>query len=180
LASSGRDYYSGGTGNDELDFSLIVGKVDVDLGRHSAKVSFGKTVETDFVSGFETVIGGNSADKFTGDRNGQHFDGGAGNDWFRGKLGSDTLTGGAGADIFAFLKKDTAGGGVDTITDFQVGVDRLDMKDFLKGKASTANEVRFVDGGSDTIVQGHIKGHWVDVVSLKGVDVHDVGYDILT
>lgn len=180
VASSGQDVYSGGAGHDELDFSLIAGRLDIDLGKHTAKAGSGKAIVTDFVSGFEIIIGTNGADKFMGDRNSTHLIGGSGDDWFRGKLGSDTLTGGDGRDTYAFLKKDTAGGATDTVTDFEIGTDRLDLRDFTKGKASTANEVRFLDAATGTTVQGKIGAAWVDVVTLKGIDVHDVGYDILS
>ena len=108
------------------------------------------------------------------------FIGGAGADWIRGKMGADTLTGGDGEDTFAYLKKDTKGGGVDLITDFQVGRDHLDMADFLKGHADYAESVRF-SAASDgsTLVQGLVGKQWVDVVVLAGVDAHDAGYALL-
>lgn len=49
--------------------------------------------------------------------------GGSGDDILMDGAGSDTLVGGAGADIFV-LSDD---GEVDTITDFQLGVDSIDM-----------------------------------------------------
>lgn len=52
---------------------------------------------------------------------GQTLAGGAGADRVRGGPGSDTLRGGAGADAFIFA----AGDGVDTIQDFQPGVDKM-------------------------------------------------------
>ncbi|MBE0413666.1 M10 family metallopeptidase C-terminal domain-containing protein [Yoonia sp.] len=49
--------------------------------------------------------------------------GGAGDDIIRDGAGSDTLTGGAGADVFIL----SADGETDTITDFTLGEDRIDL-----------------------------------------------------
>ena len=180
LVSSGVDLYSGGSGNDVLDFSRVAVPVNVDLSKGIATFGTGKNGVTDKISGFETIVGNDAAGRYVGaDKTGTWFIGGDSADWFRGKGGADTLTGNGGADTFAYLKKDTAGGAVDRITDFTVGTDRLDMSDFLKGHKSYAESVRFADAGSDTIVQGLVKGQWVDVVSLDGVDSQDVGFSIL-
>jgi Ca2+-binding RTX toxin-like protein len=48
---------------------------------------------------------------------------GIGDDVLTDGAGRDTLTGGAGADVFIFA----ADGATDTITDFQVGTDRIDL-----------------------------------------------------
>jgi Ca2+-binding RTX toxin-like protein len=102
---------------------------------------------------------------------GAAFIGGAADDVFRGKGGSDTLTGGGGADTFIYVKKDTAGGAVDTITDFAAGTDVLDLSDFLKGHESYDQVLRVhaAADGSGTIVEGLVKGTFVDVVVLEGV-----------
>ncbi|WP_296425649.1 calcium-binding protein [Yoonia sp.] len=51
------------------------------------------------------------------------INGAGGDDIIRDGAGSDTLTGGAGADVFIF----TADGVTDTITDFTLGEDRIDL-----------------------------------------------------
>lgn len=172
LVSSGTDSYSGGSGTDVLDFSRILGSVNVDLSKKSASFGPNGKVTTDSVSGFEIVIGNDADGRYQGaDKSSTWFVGGSGNDWFRGKAGDDRLTGGEGSDTFAYLKKDTVGGGVDTITDFQVGQDHLDMTDFLKGRqGGYDSNVRFVDAGEDTVVQGLVNKQWVDVVVLDNVD----------
>ncbi|TNC66301.1 tandem-95 repeat protein, partial [Rubellimicrobium roseum] len=80
--------------------------------------------------GADRLIGGNGDDKLFGDTgwdelygdNGNDFlDGGLGLDFLDGGLGDDRLTGGADADTFHFTKAN----GNDTITDFQVGLDKL-------------------------------------------------------
>lgn len=132
------------------------------------------------VSGFEIVFGSEAGNRFVGDKGDTEFVGGSGDDYFRGMSGGDILTGNGGKDTFAYLKIDTARGSVDTITDFQIGVDKLDMSDFAKGYANIADAVRFVDiGPGNTLVQGHLKTGWVDVAALAGVDIHDAGYGML-
>ena len=52
------------------------------------------------------------------------------NDILMGGPGNDTLTGGDSGDTFKFLQGDL-GNGVDTITDFEVGIDTLDLADLF-------------------------------------------------
>lgn len=179
LVSSGNDHLSGGSGFDTLDFSRMTGRVEVDLGKHTATGGSGHAAWTQHVSGFEMVIAGEAGASVTGDRNDNLFLGGAGDDWFRGKLGADIYAGGGGRDTFAFLKKDLADGTVDEIVDFKVGEDRLDVSDFLKGGKGLAGSIRVADDGNGgTMVQGLVNKQWVDVVVLHGVDhtsVQDLG-----
>jgi Ca2+-binding RTX toxin-like protein len=57
--------------------------------------------------------------------------GGAGADTLDGGLGKDTLTGGAGADRFDFSTALSAAANVDTITDFEAGVDDIGLDSAL-------------------------------------------------
>ena len=178
-ASSGNDLYSGGSGFDTLDFGIIKGKLMIDVGHHTASVTSGKSVFTDVISGFEQIIGTDFGNHMMGaDNHADYFVGGKGEDWMRGKGGSDTLTGGDGADTFAYLKKDTANGAIDHITDFVAGQDHLDMKDFLKGHTSYDSVVRVAESGADTLVQGLVNHQWVNVAVLDNThiaSIHDLG-----
>ncbi len=63
-------------------------------------------------AGNDTLLGGKQNDILMG---------GAGNDFLAGEQGSDRLIGGEGSDAFAIA----SGSGVETIADFQVGVDQI-------------------------------------------------------
>jgi VCBS repeat-containing protein len=73
--------------------------------------------------GNDILNGAGGNDVLTGNAGNDKLLGGIGNDTLSGGAGSDMLTGGAGNDIFRF---DTQPDGLmDTITDFQAGIDRL-------------------------------------------------------
>lgn len=71
----------------------------------------------------DTINGTVDNDIIMGDAGDDALNGGAGDDIVVDGSGSDTLTGGAGADRFVF----DYDGETDTITDFQAGVDALDL-----------------------------------------------------
>jgi Ca2+-binding RTX toxin-like protein len=82
------------------------------------------------VQQFEHVIGSNSSDTITGNTSNNSLNGGAGNDTINGLGGSDTLIGGLGNDVFKYTNATESAAGVtsrDTITDFQLGLDKLDL-----------------------------------------------------
>ncbi|HSF72623.1 MAG TPA: calcium-binding protein [Microcoleus sp.] len=76
------------------------------------------------VGGNDNMAGGAGNDTLNGGAGNDTLNGGAGNDNMAGGAGNDTLTGGAGIDRFLF---NTAlpGAGVDRITDFVVGTDKI-------------------------------------------------------
>lgn len=81
------------------------------------------------------ILGGAGADTLAGGARDDHLDGGAGNDRLSGGPGNDRivdgpgddiLTGGPGADTFVFV----ADGLPDRVTDFEIGIDRIDLADW--------------------------------------------------
>lgn len=69
---------------------------------------------------------GNSLGNFiNGNRGDNAISGGAGQDYLAGMAGNDILTGGSEADTFHFILD----GGIDRITDFQNGFDKIDLGD---------------------------------------------------
>ncbi|MEA3404204.1 MAG: type I secretion C-terminal target domain-containing protein, partial [Pseudomonadota bacterium] len=79
----------------------------------------------------ETLYGADSADTLNGLAGSDFLYGGLGNDILVGGADADILTGDAGSDIFKMTIDDA--GSIDTITDFENGVDKLDLTDILEG-----------------------------------------------
>lgn len=104
LGGGGNDTLSGGSGADDL------------RGGGGRDVLLGGT-QNDKLRG----EGGN--DELVGDQGRDRLFGGGGRDTLDGGSGGDKSTGGGGADVFVFGNGD----GNDTITDFAVGTDRLDL-----------------------------------------------------
>ncbi len=74
----------------------------------------------------DTIIGTPGDDTIFGRGKRDILDGGAGDDRLIDGRGRDLLTGGPGADVFEFI----ADGRRDKITDFEQGIDRLDLTDY--------------------------------------------------
>lgn len=88
-------------------------------------------------AGGEDILNGNANnDNLNGGFSDDILNGGLGNDLLIGGLGNDTLTGGEGSDKFRFFRTTD---GVDTITDFSVADDEIQVKgeklggDLVKG-----------------------------------------------
>ncbi|MEO1197806.1 MAG: carbohydrate-binding domain-containing protein [Pseudomonadota bacterium] len=96
--------------------------------------------------------GTGSDDTLSGETYGETFDAGA---------GDDVLTGGGGANIYRFQ----IGDGQDTITDFDVSKDSIDLGELTKSDYSV------VQVGSDTEVR---YGPGGDVVTLQGVSANSL------
>ncbi|MBD3753872.1 MAG: hypothetical protein IE935_15985, partial [Micrococcales bacterium] len=116
----------------------------------------------------ETILGGGGNDHIEGRGGRDLVEGGAGNDsvnggdgddLINGGSGTDSLTGGAGRDWFAFY----AGDGADTITDFNVDEDVIDVsfEPIVSISASGANCVITLESG--------------DRLTLIGVKPHELG-----
>ncbi|NEP19566.1 MAG: D-alanyl-D-alanine carboxypeptidase, partial [Leptolyngbya sp. SIO4C1] len=86
--------------------------------------------------------GGGTGGGLTGTDDADMLMGTDSDDLLDGLLGDDTYTGGAGADQFVL----GLGQGVDTITDFEVGVDQISLGGL------TPSDVRFFDLNNDTLV----------------------------
>jgi T1SS-143 domain-containing protein len=108
--------------------------------------------------GNDTLNGGAGNDILRGGDGDDKLNGGAGNDILVGGSGNDILTGGQGRDIFRWEKGDAGTAGspaVDTITDFTLSADVIDLRTLLQGEnpANISNFVRVtVDANGNTIL----------------------------
>ena len=84
----------------------------------------------------QTISGDSSDNSLVGGDGRDTISGGAGNDTLNGGRESDTLTGGAGADTFVIARYRNVFGnpadraGSDTITDFNIAQDKIDLGDY--------------------------------------------------
>ncbi|HEY0907188.1 MAG TPA: type I secretion C-terminal target domain-containing protein, partial [Methylophilus sp.] len=108
--------------------------------------------------GNDTLNGGAGNDILRGGTGNDSLNGGAGNDIVIGGAGNDTLTGGADGDVFRWEKGDAGTAGspaVDTVTDFSLSQDVLDLRSLLQGEslANLPNYVRVtVDANGNTVL----------------------------
>lgn len=107
-------------------------------------------------AGDDTIRSGSAIDRLEGGDGMDTLHAGAGNDFLRGGRGADSLFGQDGADTFIF----NLGGGTDTIGDFDLNNDKLDISAFgfqtfqqvlSYGQQSGANSVLWLPTG-ETIV----------------------------
>ena len=134
LGDLGNDTVCGGLGNDTLIGSNgIPGSAgdgnDKLCGGGGDDVAFGN-------SGDDTVEGASGNDALYGGQGNDTIKGGSGNDVLLGDLGNDLLTGDAGNDVFVLA----SGNGIDTITDFQVGVDLIALSGGLTFEGLTITQ----------------------------------------
>ena len=145
--ASGQDWMYAGDGLDEL-----VGEAGNDFmfGQGSQDWIFGGT-------GIDHVSGDEGNDFLFGLDDQDWLYGGESNDFLNGGKGNDFLTGGLGADTFFFDQEN----GQDLITDFENGVDHIDLSayGFVQpqdiGMTTEAGSVTLaLGGGNIVVVQG--------------------------
>jgi serralysin len=125
----GSNRLDGGDGIDTVSYADAATGVQVNLGSLYNGTGYTGTGSDTLIS-IENVVGSAFADTLTGDAGANALSGGGGNDRLTGGLGHDTLTGGAGNDVFDFnaLNESAVGAGNrDVITDFQSGLDDIDL-----------------------------------------------------
>jgi len=175
----GNDTIDGGADDDRIDYSRVrdgfgpVSGVTVDLAVGTAIDAYG---DTDTLISIERIRGTDFADQVSGSAASERFEGRDGDDVLTGLggddrlegqegadtldggAGNDTLTGGAGADVFVV----GAGNEQILITDFELGVDTLDLTAFSRSAALSAlasaaegSAVLALDDGTVITVEGN-------------------------
>jgi serralysin len=116
IGGSGADAHFGGAGWDTVSYHLSTDSVRVNLGNLSENV---RDAAGDTYFDFENLFGSRFNDALIGD---------SGANRLVGYQGADTLTGNGGSDVFIFLDDPQITAlNVDNITDFQDGIDRVDL-----------------------------------------------------
>ena len=127
-------------GIDTLDYSVYTQAQRIDLNAETFSNIGGRTGNVTIArgtvienaiggSGADTIVGNTAANTLTGGNGNDTINGGGGNDILIGGAGNDTMTGGAGNDTFRYLAvaEGPTTGTADTITDFTVGGDKIDL-----------------------------------------------------
>jgi Ca2+-binding RTX toxin-like protein len=141
FGGTGNDSISAGSGND-LAFSgagadIISGNDGIDNleGNEGNDTIFGDEGDDGLAGqeGDDSLVGGNGNDRLYGWLGNDVLIGDAGSDTLYGDSGNDRLTGGSEADTFNFGSDFVAGAafnslGLDTITDFQSGLDKIQLQ----------------------------------------------------
>jgi Ca2+-binding RTX toxin-like protein len=171
IGGDGADWMDGGAGVDSVTYAASSQGVSVYLG---SGTGYGGLAAGDTLISIENVTGSQHKDVLAGsdDSNAinggggdDYISGGGGNDVLSGSTGNDNLTGGSGADTFNFGIS-YGQSGVDVITDFQVGTDKLHFDKF-GWQVASMNDLAFSQAGSDTVI-AFGSG---ESVTLRGVDL---------
>ncbi|MGJ8625261.1 MAG: calcium-binding protein, partial [Yoonia sp.] len=176
------DLIYGGSGNDKIGGGTFDDVIYGDHGKDKANGGSGDDViyggaSNDLLngnSGDDELFGGTGNDKLTGGTGDDILDGGSqgdrlfggdGEDILHGSIGDDELTGGADADSFVFAGTVND----DIITDFEVGVDQIDMTDY--GPFSNVDVVALLSQSGDDVVLD--LGHH-GTVTMQDIDLGDL------
>ncbi len=135
---AGADWLDGGGGIDTATYFDATAAVVVSLASPAKNTGFAKG---DTFSSVENLTGSNFADTLEGNAGANLLDGG---------LGSDKMTGGAGLDTFRLSTK--LGSNLDTITDFVVADDTIELENavFTTLKAGVLAEAAFTSNAGGT------------------------------
>lgn len=135
------DYLSGGGGDDKLLGLAGNDKVFGGSGNDILRSGAGKDALNGGI-GRDKVEGGSGNDVLKGGGGADVLKGGGGKDKIIGGGGKDKLWGHKGADVFVFK----AGDGKDTIKDFQLGQDRINLA------GADVDEIKFIKKGGDVLL----------------------------
>ncbi|WP_165324517.1 calcium-binding protein [Rhizorhabdus phycosphaerae] len=148
---SGSDYIQGNAGNDTLYGGS--GSDRINGGADDDQIYGGFDDGNDTVNGnrgADSILGEGGNDSLRGGQGNDTIDGGDGEDIIAGDLGVDRLTGGAGVDIFRFEGSAAlfAGASPDVVTDFQDGIDRIQVGYVVQSVLTAGAQTTFTDAAA--------------------------------
>ena len=172
----GHDTIYGGDGNDHL-----IGFT----GDNNMYGGAGDDYIESSLGGSGTLSGGDGNDEILGGTGIKVIDGGAGDDIIHGNVTynsssvmSDTLTGGSGADTFLYKSQfdSRVVYGIDQITDFEVGIDTIDLSLITSFNAATTSVDH--NGGNDyTLKSGPHDYFQIEITTTGGAfNLADVNF----
>lgn len=174
---------------DMLSYAGVAGRVLVDLMYDASVATYARYYEIGApqglsFNGIENVIGGKASDQIRGDEAGNILYGSNGWDRLYGRKGDDTIIGGNGGDVlygnagadtmtggatnqrdrFVYFTAADTGAGLgnrDVITDFQPGVDRIEISrvDAVIGQDFT-QDFRFISKDAFSGLAGELRCSW--------------------
>jgi Ca2+-binding RTX toxin-like protein len=138
-----------GGNKDNAQFAMASGITVANFAAMTAEENGGIRIEA-HASTASTIVGSSGSDSITGSSAADSLDGGGGNDIIRGGAGADVMTGGSGTDRFVYSafaqggnavagNSDTAITAGDVITDFDTGVDKIDIAAVATGTVAASN-----------------------------------------
>jgi Ca2+-binding RTX toxin-like protein len=152
-------------GSEFFDDTLIGSNVGVQLYGYGGNDTLLGGTGADLLAGgvgADTLSGGRGKDMLFGEDGDDTLNGGEGADLITAGLGNDTIAGGNGRDQFKFRQGD----GVDVITDFQAGLDRIIFSDHKTTWRDLTTEM----SGDDA----HIYYGADDLLVVEGASLADV------
>jgi Ca2+-binding RTX toxin-like protein len=183
LGGANRDILEGQQDNDRLNGENGADRLNGGLGTDRVRGN----LKNDFSRGGrgnDTLWGGNGRDTLRGNRGNDKIAGNGQIDRILAGLGDDVITAGAGADRIRTgggsdrIIYKSANHGVDTIFDFDVARDQIDLRRVFDGSEYGRSDrfgayVRLVDGSGGTILRvdsnGDAAGGFVRLAILEGV-----------
>lgn len=179
---AGADTMKGGLGNDFYAVNDVNDKVveysnqGVDIVESSITYKLGSYVENLTLVGTTNINGTGTSygNVIKGNDGNNVLSGLGGNDVISGGKGTDVMIGGAGNDTFV-LK--TPGTGVDTIKDFTIGQDNLNVQAVLKAVGATSvsqalqsHLLEVVQNGSSAEVRAHVQTAVIKVAVVENMN----------
>lgn len=142
------EHATGGTGSDKIYGSAVANMLQGGEG-HDHLYGY---------DGGDKLYGEAGSDSLYGGSGNDRLEGGAGRDYLLGELGADTLVGGADADTFIFRAGDSTTAARDTISDFQTGIDKIDLRQ-IDANLSVRSDQAFswIESSAFTKVAGQLR-----------------------
>jgi Ca2+-binding RTX toxin-like protein len=142
-----------------IDLATGIARDAGQIGQGDAQIfGFAQVLDRRF-GGNDLIDGGDGNDTLSGGRGDDTILGGQGNDTLFGNAGNDRLTGGVGGDLFGFSSTTpfaSANLGMDEITDFAIGVDKILLDQTTFGVLTVADIAIVNDEANLTVNAGRV------------------------